>query len=64
MLKSIRRLKAPFEIEVEVKLENDSGAAGLVFCSDDKERITDFIQPMDRSDLLGLTGQVFTVGIF
>ena len=32
------RLKAPFEIEVEVKLENDSGAAGLVFCSDDKER--------------------------
>ena len=27
-------ISAPFELEVEVKLDDDSGAAGLVFCSD------------------------------
>jgi regulator of sirC expression with transglutaminase-like and TPR domain len=30
--------KLPYEIEVEVKLENESGAAGLVFHSDGKDR--------------------------
>ena len=30
--------KLPFEIEVEVKLEDESGAAGLVFHSDGKDK--------------------------
>ncbi len=29
-------IKAPFEIEAEVRLEDDGGAAGLVFCSNEK----------------------------
>ena len=31
-------ISAPFDLEVEVKLEDESGAAGLVFCSDGQDR--------------------------
>jgi serine protease Do len=37
-LNQTKSIQAPFEIEVEVKLEDDSGAAGLVFCSDKKDK--------------------------
>jgi serine protease Do len=31
-------ISAPFDLEVEVKLEDESGAAGLVFCSNGQDR--------------------------
>ena len=31
-------IPAPFDLEVEVKLEDESGAAGLVFCADGQDR--------------------------
>ena len=34
-LNQIGLIAAPFELEVEVKLDDESGAAGLVFCSDE-----------------------------
>ena len=48
-------ISAPFDLEVEVKLEDESGAAGLVFCSDGLDRHYGFY-PTNQSLRLTLNG--------
>ena len=40
------RLEPPFDLSVEVRLEDESGAAGLFLDQTDKIATSDFIQPI------------------